>query len=657
MKEFFSYLLILFLTMCNIGFGEIKLAGIFGDHMVLQRQKTVRVWGTADAEEQVTVSFHGQTVTARAGKDGTWMAELQPMEAGGPFELTVAGKNKIVLKDVLVGEVWLCSGQSNMGFGVGGVENAKAEIDTANFPNIRHFGKALEYDDKPTSRMTGTWTVCSPATVGGFSAVAYFFGRTLYKDLNVPIGLINSSWGATNAEQWISQAGYLSLNNLPSVKTFKKGLQDIKAAQAEYEKKAAEWERKTFTSDPGNKGFNRGWARKDLAATDWKVGNLPQFWEGIPGLNIDGAVWFRKDVEIPSEWTGKDLVLTLGPIDDFDTTYFNNVQIGFTGKETAEWWKHPRQYTVPGKLVTAGHSVIAVRVFDRWKEGGFAGTKDQMALFPAGQPTKAIELAGAWSYKIEYRVDTHPEIPIPSGPVSPNSIYSPGAMYNGMIHPLNPFAIRGVTWYQGENNLYRWPEYRELLAGLIRDWRNQRHEGNFPFLIVQLPNFATVVPDPSDGNWARIREAQLWSAENLPNCGVAVTIDLGDARDVHCRNKQDVGYRLALAAEGLVYGKKITYSGPIYQSMKIEGNRIRLRFKHVGGGLVAKGGGPVKGFAVAGKDLKFVWAEVVIDGNTVVVSCKSVKNPVAVRYAWADNPIFNLYNKAGLPASPFRTDK
>jgi sialate O-acetylesterase len=650
-------LLALTVSVSSLAYGEVKPAGIFGDHMVLQRQKKVRIWGEAVPGEQVSVSFHGQTATGQAGKDGTWSIELQPMEAGGPFELTILGKNKIVYKDVMVGEVWLCSGQSNMGFGVGSVENAKSEIASANFPNIRHFTKGYDYDDKPGNRIAGTWVVCSPATAGGFSAVAYFFARTLYKDMNVPIGLINSSWGATNAEQWISLAGYLSLKDLPSVKAYQKGLKDIKAAQAEYEKKAAEWEKNTFTSDPGNKGFAQGWAKADTAVTDWKAANLPQFWEGITGLNIDGAVWFRREVEIPPAWAGKDLKLNLGPIDDFDTTYFNNVQIGSTGKETTEWWKYPRQYTVPGKLVAAGRRVIAVRVFDRWKEGGFAGTKDQMTIFPAGKPYSSIGLAGSWLYKVEYQVATHPEIPLPSGPISPNTIYSPGAIYNGMIHPLNPFAIRGIAWYQGENNLYRWPEYRELLTGLVLDWRNQRHEKDLPFLIVQLPNFGTVVPEPADGNWTRIREAQLLTAEKLPNCGLAVTMDLGDARDVHCKNKQDVGYRLALAAEGLVYGKKITYSGPIYQSMKIDGDKIRLRFKHTDSGLIAKGGGPVKGFAIAGKDLKFFWADAVIQGDTVVVSSKLVNSPVAVRYAWADNPIFNLYNQAGLPAAPFRTDK
>ena len=402
--QYYFLVLAVFLSICSSIIADIKPAGIFGDHMVLQRQKPLQVWGQAEPGEYVTVSFNGQSIKTQAKDDGNWQVELKPMEAGGPFELTITGKNQIVFKDVLLGEVWLCSGQSNMGFCVESVFNARKEIANANYPKIRMFSKVLDCDLSPCDRIAGSWAVCSPKTVGGFAAVAYFFGKKLYEDMNVPIGLVHCSWGATNAEQWISNAGFQSLQHLPSVKAYKKGLQDHDAAMAEYEKAMKEWNRKTFTQDPGNKGWEQGWAKPEFSRADWKTIDNPQFFESVSGLNINGSVWFCKEIDIPAAWAGKDLTLSLGPIDDYDTTYFNNVAVGSTDQNTAEWWKHPRKYIVPGKLVVPGKNLIAVRVFDRWKEGGFAGTKEQMLISPEESAKNAISLAGTWCYKVEYGV-------------------------------------------------------------------------------------------------------------------------------------------------------------------------------------------------------------------------------------------------------------
>jgi sialate O-acetylesterase len=415
----------------------------------------------------------------------------------------------------------------------------------------------------------------------------------------------------------------------------------------------AEWEQKNTVVDTGNEGVGRGWAGPELDDSDWKTMELPQYWEKA-GLDVDGAIWFRRTLEIPADWTGRDLVLTLGSIDDFDTTYFAGAQVGATGRETPGYWSHPRRYTLPGSAVRAGRTVIAVRVFDRAGEGGFGGPASAMRLeLAAGDGAQPILIAGTWRYQIERGV---PSVTPDWGsqPVAPDQQGAPTTLYNAMIAPLTPYAIRGAIWYQGENNAGRAFQYRTLFRALIRDWRRAWGLGDLPFDFVQLANFMARPEQPGESEWAELREAQAMALVE-PNTGMATAVDIGEAGDIHPLNKQEVGRRLALVALARTYGQAIEYSGPVYRSHAAKGAKVRLRFDHAAG-LAPRDGTAIKGFAVAGGDRHFVWAQALIDGDSIVVWSDTVPKPVAVRYAWADNPDANLVNGAGLPAPPFRTD-
>lgn len=633
--------------------GKLKLPAIFSDHMVLQCNTPVPIWGWAKPNDEVAVVLKGKKpLVTKADAQGRWMVKLPPQPAGGPHELIVRTREETVrFTDVLFGEVWVCSGQSNMEWPVAWAQNAKQEIATANFPQIRFFVVEKSIALEPQTDCKGRWVVCSPETVGGFSAVGYFFGREIHQRLKVPVGLIGTYWGGTPAEAWTELKALESDPDFkPILERLPRDQEALRRLQERYERALAEWNQKVVLKDPGNQGEAKGWAKPDFDDSDWATMELPQIFERT--MNIDGAVWFRKIVNIPESWAGKDLVLSLGPIDDQDTTYFNGERIGSTGSETPNSWTVPRRYKVPGKLVKPGENLIAVRVFDMLEYGGFTGSPDQMRLELADGKEKPIPLAGPWKFKIEFARDASK---LPPRPQPPINNWTPTALFNAMVAPLIPYAIRGVIWYQGESNVGRAYQYRKLFPALINSWRKAWGQGDFPFLFVQLANFLERKPEPTESAWAELREAQLLTLKTVPKTGMAVAIDIGEANDIHPRNKQDVGKRLALAALAIAYGQKIVYSGPIYRSMRIEGNKIRLFFDHVGSGLVAKGG-ELKGFAIAGEDRKFVWAKAKIEGNTVVVWSEQVPKPVAVRYGWADNPDCNLYNKEGLPASPFRTD-
>jgi sialate O-acetylesterase len=645
-------------------FGEVKLPGIIGDHMVLQRDRAARIWGWASPSEEVKVEFNGQKVLTHAQLDGTWSATLTPLKAGGPYELVVIGKNRLVVRDVLVGEVWVASGQSNMAVPVAGSKNADAEIAAANFPQIRHFRVSREPSDKVVEDISGQWKVCSPSTAGNFTAVGYYFARFLHGELKVPVGIINSSWGGTPAEAWTPLAALkrekinrgLLIAYEQTLPRYAEASKEYQAALAKYERHQKEGKLHERQQDPGNKGYAQGWAKKDFADTPWPTVELPRTVDDL--LNGDGGIWFRREVTLPETWAGHPLMLSLGIIDDYDATYWNGSNIGNTTQKTnpTDWYMHVREYAIPGHLVTAGRTVLAVRVFDDFLDGGFMDVPENMYLKDT-QTGQRISLAGAWRWKLEVRLDPAKLDVVPSMPLGPNNPNAPGTLFNALIYPLRNFAIRGAIWYQGESNVGRFSEYPKLLSTLIQEWRAVWNEKDFPFGIVQLANFLAVQPDPNTGSaWAALREAQFTVSRTVPNTGIALAIDIGEAADVHPKNKQDVGRRLGLWALAKVYGHTVEYSGPIYKSMKVEGNKIRLSFDHVGGGLVAKGG-KLTGFAVAGADQKFVRAEARIDGENVVAWSDKVAKPAAIRYAWADNPICNLYNKAGLPASPFRTDE
>ena len=517
--------LVLLLANAGTAFADVKLPAVISDNMVLQRGKAARLWGWAEPGEQimVSVSWRNMAWGVTADKNGKWSLVMTPPKTAGPYEMTFSGKNTTTIKNILVGEVWVCSGQSNMQMSVRTSANAEQEIAEADYPNIRLFTVQRKVAEQPQTDCVGSWQLCSPQTIPGFSAVAYFFGRELHQRLDVPVGLIHTSWGGTPAEAWTRR--------------------DVLESEAD--------------------------CAPILQRFDEAIANYPEA---------------KKE-------------------------YDENI--------------------------------------NKWKEAA------EKAKSEGKEPPKR-----------------------PRPPFGPGNPHSPAGLYNAMIAPLIPYGIQGAIWYQGESNAGRAYQYRTLFPAMITNWRTDWSQGDFPFLFVQLANFMAVSPEPVDSAWAELREAQLMTLA-LRNMGMAVIIDIGEANNIHPKNKQDVGKRLALWALAKTYGKKLVYSGPIYKLMKIEkhdilrhaiarGEKIekrdtecviRLFFDHVGNGLVARGGEPLKGFAVAGADRKFVWADAKIDGNTVVVSSDEVSKPAAVRYGWANNPVCNLYNKEGLPASPFRTDE
>lgn len=639
----------LLLTMAGIASADIRLPAIIGDNMVLQQGKEVAIWGWADPGEQVRLrlSWHDTERRTDADGNGRWSFTIEAPPAGGPYEITLSGKNTVRLRNVASGEVWVCSGQSNMEWPLHSAANGPQEVASADYPNIRLFTVQKRIADTPQEDCTGQWSPCSPETVPGFSAVGYFFGRHLHRELNVPIGLVNTSWGGTVAEAWTS-AG--ALETMPE---FKAQMEQIARAKADpdssmkkYRDELAQWQKKIESA--GAEGA--GCIEPGFDDSTWQQMELPVLWEQAGLANFDGLVWFRKTVTIPDSWAGRELTLDLGPIDDMDTTWFNGVKVG--GHNESGQWQVARRYKVPADLVKAGRNTIVVQVLDTGGGGGIYGQAEQMNLRRT-DGSDAVSLAGTWRYKVGYDLASMPLQPQP--PAWVNNPNAPTALYNGMIAPLIPLGIRGAIWYQGESNAGRAYQYRELFPTMISNWREDWGQGPFPFLFVQLANFMATQPEPGDCAWAELREAQTMTL-SLENTGMAVIIDIGQADDIHPRNKQDVGKRLALWALARIHGKAIAWSGPIYRSMKVDGDRIVLHFDHVNGGLMVEGGEPVKGFAIAGADRKFVWADATIDGSTVVVRSDKVARPVAVRYAWADNPVCNLYNGAGLPASPFRTD-
>ncbi|HSE20434.1 MAG TPA: sialate O-acetylesterase [Pyrinomonadaceae bacterium] len=648
----FLLLITVFLLLQQQAFAKITVPSLIGDNMVLQSGKQVRIWGHGDPGEQVSIEIAGQKAKAVTDTTGNWATKIGPLKAGGPVDLTITGSNTLTIKNVLVGEVWICSGQSNMEWPLINARNGAEEVAKANYPEIRLFTVQKATSSTPLDDVKGNWVVTTPDKVGQFSAVGYFFGRELNQKLKVPVGLIHTSWGGTPAEAWTQRESLASNPELqPILDRYQESQKDLPERQAEFQKQLATWIHQNLYEDEGNKGEALGYADPQTSFSDWPSMNLPQFIE-TAGLKIDGAVWFRKEIELPQAWAGKTLELNLAAIDDYDTTYFNGKRVGGIGAETPNSYSVPRQYQIPGELVKAGRNVIAVRIFDSAGEGGFGTGKMTIGPANGAQP---IALAGPWMYKVESGLEpkspdwgSRPEAP------GPNNQNSPTVLYNAMIAPLVPYAIRGAIWYQGESNAGRAYQYRTLFPTMIRNWRNVWAEGDFPFYFVQLANWQPIKTEPDESEWAELREAQTMTLRE-PNTGMAVIIDIGDTKDIHPRNKTDVGHRLALWALANTYDHKIEYSGPLYKSFTVNGNEIRIKFTHANGLKTSDGTAP-KAFAIAGEDKKFVWADAKIEGDEIIVSSKDISKPVAVRYAWADNPVTNLYNKLDLPASPFRTD-
>ncbi|HET7456028.1 MAG TPA: sialate O-acetylesterase, partial [Gemmatimonadaceae bacterium] len=603
---------------------ELRLSRIVGDGMVMQRSVAVPVWGWAPPGDRVAVTFDGKRYAARADAAGSWKVTLPAMTAGGPHEMTVADAARtIAVHDILVGDVWVCSGQSNMEFAVAASSDGAAAIAAANDPQIRHFKVPNSYADRPEADLAGgSWEKADPQHVGGFTAVGYFFARDLRRHVKVPIGLINTSWGGSRIEPWMSaEALHLAPVSLDSVMR----------AEQEYQRRAAESIRAKLggtlpTVDAGLVDGRAVWADPSLDEASWATINVPGAWEQQGYEGMDGVAWYRTSFDLTDAEARGGVTLGLGQIDDSDVSWVNGHEVG--RMENA--WNRPRVYAVPAAALRAGRNVIAVRVQDNGGGGGVLGAGSELYVDVNGAKRP---LAGAWKFKVGA---------VSMTPDGQHINKVPTLLYNKMVHPLLPYPIKGALWYQGESNADNYADavaYRPLLANMIRDWRSRWHSGAFPFLWVQLPNFMAADSAPVlASNWAAIRESQS-AALALPKTGQAVVIDLGEADDIHPKNKADVGARLALVARTVAYGEKgVASSGPTYRRSTIANGRVTVDFDHVGGGLTARGGDAVRGFAIAGADRHFVWADARIEKGRVVVWSDRVPKPVAVRYAWANNP-------------------
>jgi sialate O-acetylesterase len=616
------------------------LSPMFGSHMVLQRDRPNTFWGWTSPGTRVTVTVGGRRTSGVADGNGKWVARISPPPVGGPYTVNVDGPEHVQLDDVLVGDVWICSGQSNMEMGIGLVKNAQAEIASANYPGVRLFLVQHDIAFAPTQLPVGAWAVCSPQSVaangwGGFSAAAYFFGRELHQKLKIPIGLVETCWGGTIAEAWTSKQGLKSFPEFqPAIAGVEALMNSSGLSQSE---KIDKWMR---ANDPSSSSADKMPGFKG----DTTSADPAPIYEQLGLDKFDGVVWFQREVILPDTIPAGTATLLLGTVDDMDTTWINGTKVG----ESFSYAQN-RQYQVQPSALKPGRNVLTIRVLDTGGPGGLM-TPDKLAL-RLGDGSE-ISLVGGWRYGVGANLSK--SSPLPALALDNPNV--PTLLYNGMIAPVAPLAMKGAIWYQGESNAGRAQQYQRLLPAMIGDWRRTWGQGDFPFLIVQLANFATRHPEPFDDPWAQLRDAQTYTADHVRNAGMAVAIDIGDGFDIHPKDKQNVGHRLALAAERVAYGEDIIASGPVLHSSERNLKTIRLKFDHAAGGLHSSEP-KLAGFQISGIDHKFYWADARIEGDVVVVSSPNVPSPVAVRYAWDSNPEATLYNAAGLPAVPFKTDK
>lgn len=621
---------------------QIKLPRLVRDSMVLQRDSKINLWGWAGKGEKITIQFGGKKVRTTAGADGKWTATLPPMKAGGPYTMELSASNKITLKDILVGDVWLCSGQSNMVHNMGlHSETYGGDIAAANYPQIRQFWIPTLYNlERPQQDLpAGSWKSANPEDVKQFSVAAYFFARQLHQQYKIPIGIINASVGGSPVEAWTSEEGLKDFGSVAATIQRNKDTAYIRTqniASARYNTLSNQ----RSNSDKGMAGPTK-WYDLNYQPKGWRPINVPGYWEDQGIRNLDGIVWYRREIDVPEAMAGKPAKMYLGRIVDADQVFVNGKEIGSTGYQYPQ-----RRYMVPQDLLRTGKNTIVVRVTNQGGKGGFVPDKPYYLL--AGN--QQVDLKGEWQYKVGTAftpVTGTPGISLQNQPT---------ALYNAMIAPLVPYTLKGIAWYQGESNAGNPAAYAKLFPAFIRNWRQLWGQGALPFLFVQLPNFMDADYLPAESGWAATREAQAVALAE-PNTAMAVAIDLGEWNDIHPDNKKDVGLRLALAAQKLVYGANNVASGPQFQKATIQEGKVIISFSETGSGLTTSDGETPGHFAIAGADKKFVWADTRIEGNTVVAWSAQVPQPMYVRYAWADNPYnANLYNKEGLPAAPFRTD-
>lgn len=660
---------------CQQQASQLSLSPIFSDQMVIQQDTKVAIWGNAVPTSAITVKGSwGESEKTTTDENGKWQTKIQTPAAGGPFEMTIsANDTTIILKEVLAGEVWVCSGQSNMEMPLKGwpptdlIDNSAAEIANANYPMIRMFTVEKAFNLTPMTEFSGSWAICNSTNAPDFSASAYFFGRELHQKLNVPIGLIHTSWGGTVAEAWTEG------KHLASMSDFKDVLAQLEQAKPQ-QKALTEWLATKEVIDNSKLPADSRWDNLDFKDEGLVSGRiventlanmtLPDQWEKAKiGLDaFDGVILFRKEVVMPNEFLNQDLTLELGAIDDMDVTYFNGVKVGeLMG---AGHWNTQRVYTIPKSLTSKNKNLLSIRVVDTGGGGGFSGEEGSMKLYIKGKEKQSINLGGeGWNYLpiAEYKNNkfyqyggtladfkARPKVDIELGPNSPT------VLYNAMIAPLVPYTIKGAIWYQGESNAQRAKQYETLFPKMIESWRSVWNQGDFPFYFTQIAPF-------NYGNINAIESAQLRDAQRKSlsgsNTGMAVTLDIGNIDNIHPGNKQDVGKRLALWALAKDYGQDATvFSGPLYTGMKVENGKIRVNFSNADAGLVAKGT-VLEGFEIAGADGKFMPATATIDGTTVLVSHSKIKVPVQVRYAYKNGSTASLFNGEGLPASTFSSEE
>lgn len=634
-------LLSIFIT--AISFGQVRLPKLVSDGMVLQRDADVKIWGWASAGEKITVNFLSTKYSTEADEKGEWKIQLPKLKAGGPFNMEIKGKNELVINDILIGDVWIASGQSNMEMSMRSLA-AKYPEDIATSENkfIRQFAVPRRHIfSKPMEDVSaGSWVSADPNSVLRFTAAGYYFAKDLYQKYKVPIGLINATLGGSRAESWMSEDALMPFPTLHEEALKYQDTAVIIQTEEEDRKRIAAWHQRAKETDASYADPEGPWSKTDYDDSSWDEIEMPALWASSQLGPINGVVWFRKEFDLPEKFADQRAKLSFGNIVEADSVFINGK---FVGGRPSQYI--PRNYDIPAVLLKAGKNSIAVRVVCPSGRGGFVPEKQYAIILDS----EVVDLTGTWKYKLGTKME--------SLVGSSFIMWKATGLYNGMIAPLLPYTIKGAIWYQGESNVSRAAQHRTLFPALIKNWREKWGQGDFPFLFVQLPNFNEPQQEPSDGNWARFRETQT-ATLTVPNTGMAVAIDIGEWNDIHPLNKKDLGYRLSLAAQKVAYQEKnVVSSGPIYKSMKIDRNKIILSFEPTGRGLVAKGSDALHYFAIAGEDGKFVWATAVIKKNKVIVWNDKIPKPAAVRYAWADNPEgANLYNKEGLPASPFRTD-
>lgn len=645
------FILIILLTSITTTFADVKLPKLISDGIVLQRDANIPVWGWAAANEKITVTFNGKKYKTQATAAGDWRVTLPKMKAGGPYTMTIAGKNTVEVKDILIGDVWLCAGQSNMvhQLDIHDVTYAD-EIKNANYPDIRHFKipTTTSISGPQQDLAGGDWQKAVGEAVRPFSAVAYFFAKKIYEKYRIPIGLINASVGGTPIEAWTPAEGF---KNFPDIIKIIAENKDTAFVNSQTRNRPPVNRTPPPPSDKGLTG-DKPWYAVDFIPKEWRSINIPGYWEDQGVKDLNGVVWYRRDIELPQTMASKAATVFLGRIVDADELYINGTKVGNTTYQYPQ-----RRYDVPANLLKAGNNVFVIRVTNNNGKGGFVPDKPYYIF----TNKDTVDLKGYWQYKVGEvfapvdfsafaRNNNEPR------PRRINPQNEPGSLYNAMIAPYKQLPMKGILWYQGESNTGQPKVYEDYMHALVNGWRAVFNAPNIPVIYAQLPNFMEVSYSPTESNWATLRESQL-KALSIPNTAMTVNIDLGEWNDIHPDNKKDVGERMALAGLKLAYGEDLVYSGPLYKDHIIEGNKIIISFNHVGSGLVTDDGEPLSEFAIAGEDKKFVWANAKIEGDRVVVWSDQVPKPKYLRYAWADNPDNpNLYNKEGLPASPFRIE-